>query len=156
MLFQAPECLQAQAKTFFDPTTDPVLTTEGNKTVFAVPEETLIRSVDIRVGKLGGVESVGKEKIEEHWYLTIYCRHEQDIEQSIMVALKLKSDGMGNYFADHSWVACIGTPCGACGWDPESGLCFCKTDRPGEPGVEGECVQVWSDEFLLRKVVIKP
>lgn len=140
---------------YFNPETDPILSTTNGRVRFVQSEEVIARAADVRIGTLGTVESFDKLQIKGNWYFTVECRFIPDKDQSAKVYLKLRPDDAGNYYADTLWVACIGQPCGSCDWDPDSGLCFCKTDRPGEPGVPGECLQVWSTDPLLKKVKIK-
>ena len=80
------------------------------------------------------------------------CRLEPDTDQSANVYLRLRPDGAGNHFADTAWIACVGRPCGNCELDLNTETCFCKTDRLGEPGVLGDCNQVWSTDPLLRRI----
>ena len=140
---------------YFNPDTDPILSTINGKVRFVQSEEVIARAADIRLGKLNTVETFDKLQINDNWYFTLECRFAPDPDQSAKVYLKLRPDGLGNFFADTAWVACIGSPCGGCDWDPVTNDCFCKTDRPGAPGEPGECVQVWSTEALLKKVKIK-
>ena len=141
---------------YFNPDIDPILSTINGKVRFVQSEEIIARAADIRLGKLNSVETFDKLQIKDNWYITLECRFAPDPDQSAKVYLKLRPDGEGNFFADSSWVACVGTPCGSCDWNPDNNDCFCKTDRPGEPGVPGECTQVWSTDALLRKVKLKP
>lgn len=140
---------------YFNPDTDPILSTINGKVRFVQSEAVIARAADIRLGRLNTVETFDKLQINDNWYFTMECRFAPDPDQSAKVYLKLRPDGLGNFFADSSWVACIGSPCGSCDWDPRTNDCFCKTDRPGAPGEPGECVQVWSTEILLKKVKLK-
>lgn len=141
---------------YFDPQRDPVLSTINGKVRFVQSEEVIARAADIRLGKLNSVETFDKLFLNGHWYFTCECRYSLDPDQAAKVYLRLKGDENGNYFADSFWVACIGTPCGSCDWDINNDRCFCKTDRPGEPGEPGACNQIWSTDPLLRKVKLKP
>jgi hypothetical protein len=148
--------MAAQPKEWFDPEKDPVLSTINGKVRFVQSEELIVRAADIRLGRLNTVETFDKLKIENDWYITFECRFSPDPDQSAKVYLKLRPDNVGNYFADTAWVACIGRPCGSCDWDPVTEYCFCKVDRPGEPGNPGDCNQVWSTDPLLKRTKIKP
>jgi hypothetical protein len=147
---------KAQDDGWFDPDRDPILREVNGRVRFVQSEELIARSADIRLGKLNSVETFDKIKIENNWYITFECRFAPDPDQSAKVYLKLRFDGSENYYADTSWVACVGRPCGRCDWDAHTGYCFCMVDRPGEVGVIGDCNQMWSTDPLLRRVRIKP
>jgi hypothetical protein len=85
----------------------------------------------------------------------IECRLLNNIQESAIVAVKLRQDDNGNYFADHSWNACIGSSCGSCSWQSEKQGCFCMTDKPGEPGEPGFCYNIWSNDPLFRSTPLK-
>jgi hypothetical protein len=147
--------LQAQDG-YFNPETDPILSTINGKVRFVQSEEVIARAADIRIGKLNTVETFDKVQIQGNWYFTLECRFAPDPDQSARVYLKLRPDDKGNFFADSAWIACVGVPCGSCDWNYDTYDCYCKTDRPGEPGVLGECTQVWSTDPLLKKVKLRP
>ncbi len=138
---------------FFDPERDPILSEVSGRIRLVQTEDVIVRAADIRIGKLHPtVETFEKLQVKGIWYLNFECRFAPDTDQSAKVYLKLRPDGNGNHFADTAWIACVGRPCGNCDLDLSTETCFCKTDRPGEPGVLGDCNQVWSTDPLLRRV----
>ncbi|MBX2893484.1 MAG: hypothetical protein KF734_21400 [Saprospiraceae bacterium] len=140
---------------FFDPQVDPIASTIEGRLRLAVSEDVLVRSVVVKFPKVGAVEKVDRQKIEGYWWLTLESRHSDDIEQSVFLAVRLKPDDNGNYFEDSFWTACIGEGCGGCDFKYQLDGCFCRFDRPGEPGTPGACYQATSDERLMTKVSIK-
>jgi hypothetical protein len=151
--------LPAQTTTdgYFDPERDPVLSVINGKMRFMVSEDVMVRAVDIRVTKLGQIETIYKKQLYEDWYIFIEGREKDKIEQSIVVVLKLKKDEAGNYFADHSWYACVGDSCGSCGYD-ETNLeaCFCKSEDPNPVRHNsGYCYSLWSNDPLFYKTPLK-
>ncbi|MBL7825052.1 MAG: hypothetical protein JNJ57_00360 [Saprospiraceae bacterium] len=140
---------------FFDPARDPIATMRDGKLRLVVSEDILVRSVAVNFKRLGTVEKVERRLLENEWYLTLESRHANDIEQSVFVAVRLKPNEEGNYFADAWWTACTGEGCGSCGYEGRSNGCFCLFDKPGEPGTPGACYQTFSDEPLLSKVPLK-
>ncbi len=146
----------SQEDGYFDPVRDPILSTINGKVRFVQSEEVIARAADLRLGKLSTVETFDKVFLNGHWYFTCECRFAPEPDQAAKVYLRLKGDENGNYYADSRWVACIGAPCGSCDWDINTNDCFCKTDRPGEPGEPGACNQIWSTDPLLKKIKIKP
>lgn len=140
---------------FFDPMRDPVAGIVNNRLRLLVSEEVLVRSVIIKLPRVGMVEKVDRQEIEGHWWLTLESRHAEDMEQSVFVAVRLKPDQSGNYFADSYWTACTGEGCGGCDFKLQMDGCFCRFDKPGEPGTPGACYQTTSDEPLLVRVPLK-
>ncbi len=140
---------QSDSLEYFIPDRDPIMSTIDNKVRFMVSEEVLVRAADLRIIKLGAIESIYKREMDGEWYIYIECRLQGNMQESAIVSIKLREDGKGNYFADHSWHACFGQSCGSCGWEVAVQDCYCKTDKPGEPGVPGECYNIWSDEPLF-------
>jgi hypothetical protein len=148
---------QAREEEYFDPERDPVLSIINGKMRFLVSEEVMVRAVDIRVTKLGQIESIYKKQLYDDWYIFIEGREIDKIEQSIVVVLKLRKEEGGNYYAAHSWYACIGDSCGSCGYD-ETNLeaCFCKSEDPSPtPHTVGFCYSVWSNDPLFYKTRLK-
>lgn len=140
---------------FFDPKRDAVASMINGRLRLVVSEEVLVRSVAATLTRVGSIEKVDRRQYEEDWYLTIESRHTEDIEQSVFVAVRLKPDGEGNYFADAYWTACTGEGCGSCGYAGFMKGCFCMFDKPGEPGTPGACYQTFSDDPLLLRVPLK-
>jgi len=158
MCFFARLCFAQQATPdggFFDPVRDPVASMMNGRLRLVVSEEVLVRSVAVKLARVGSIERVDRKQFEDEWYLTLESRHAQDIEQSVFVAVRLKPDGKGEYFADAYWTACTGEGCGSCGYGGRMNGCFCMYDKPGEPGTPGACYQTFSDEPLLVKVPLK-
>jgi hypothetical protein len=147
---------QGDSSNYFIPTRDPIMSTINGKVRFMVSEEVLVRAANLRFAKLGEIESIYKKEMEGDWYVYIECRLDGNIEESAIVSVKMRLDDKGNYFADNSWHACVGESCGSCGWDVMSNFCFCKTDKPGEPGTPGECYNIWSDDPLFFTTPLKP
>lgn len=137
---------------FFDPVRDPVAAMRNGKLWLIVSDEVLVRSVAKNFSRLGAIEEVDRLQLEDTWYLVLKSRHAQDIEQSVFVAVRLKPDGKGNYFADAYWTACTGEGCSNCSYSGQRNGCYCLFDKPGEPGTPGACYQTFSDEPLLTKV----
>ena len=152
-------CLAQQANTpddgFFDPNRDPIATMVNERLRLVVSEEVLVRSVVIGLPRVGMIERMDRQFIEGYWWLTLESRHAEDMEQSVFVAVRLKPDKEGNYFADSYWTACTGEGCGGCDFKLQMDGCFCRFDKPGEPGTPGACYQTTSDEPLLVKVPLK-
>ena len=152
-------CLAQQVNTpddgFFDPNRDPIASMVDERMRLVVSEEVLVRSVVIGLPRVGMIERMDRQFIEGHWWLTLESRHAEDMEQSVFVAVRLKSDMEGNYFADSYWTACTGEGCGGCDFKLQMDGCFCRFDKPGEPGTPGACYQTTSDEPLLVKVSLK-
>lgn len=140
---------------FFDPNRDPIASMINGRLRLVVSEEVLVRSVVVKLPRVGIVERVDRQEIEGRWWLTLESRHADDMEQSVFVAIRLKSDQDGNYFADSFWTACTGEGCGGCDFKLQMDGCFCRFDKPGEPGTPGACYQTTSDEPLLVKVLVK-
>ncbi len=160
LCFLAQICLAQQTAPppddgFFDPLRDPVASVVNGRLRLVVSEEVLLRSVVIKLPRVGVVEKVGRQQIEGYWWLTLESRHAEDMEQSVFVAVRLKPDQDGNYFADSYWTACTGEGCGGCDFKLQMDGCFCRYDRPGEPGTPGACYQTTSDEPLLVRVPLK-
>lgn len=148
---------QSAGDGFFDPDRDPVLAVINGKMRFLVSEEVMVRAVDIRFTKLGQIESIYKKQLYDEWYIFFEGREVDRIEQSIVVVLKLRKNEKDEYFADHSWYACVGDSCGSCGYD-ETNLqaCFCKSEGPSsQPHSEGFCYSIWSDDPLFQKTPLK-
>jgi hypothetical protein len=152
-------CLAQQDSTetdgFFDPKRDPIASIINGQLRLVVSEDVLVRSVAIKFAHLGTIEKVARQEIEGHWWLTLESRHADDMEQSVFVAIRLKPDEDGHYFADSFWTACTGEGCGGCDFKLQMDGCFCRFDRPGEPGTPGACYQTTSDEMLLSRVLLK-
>jgi len=140
---------------FFDPQRDHVASMVNGRLRPKVNEEVLVRSIASKFPKIGTIEQLDCQEIEGYWWLTLESRHADDMEQSIFVALRLKPDKSGNYFADSYWTACTGEGCGGCDFKLQMDGCFCRFDRPGEPGTPGACYQTASDEPLLTRVSLK-
>lgn len=140
---------------FFNPARDPVAHKVHDRLKLLFPEAVLVRAVAGQFPRLGMVEKVECQEIEGFWWLTIQSRHTDDLEQSVFVAVRLKPDGEGRYFADAYWTACTGEGCGGCDFKLQMDGCFCRFDKPGEPGIPGACYQTSSDEMLLIKVPLK-
>lgn len=140
---------------FFDPDRDPVASMVHERLRLVISEAVLIRSVVVKLPRVGMVEQVACQEIEGHWWLTLESRHSEDMEQSVFVAIRLKPDPNGDYFADSYWTACTGEGCGGCDFKLQMDGCFCRFDKPGEPGTPGACYQTTSDEPLLVKVPLK-
>jgi len=140
---------------FFDPASDPVASMDRGRLRPIVGEEVLVRSLSDKLPRVGTIEKVDCQKIEGYWWLTLESRHAEDMEQSVFVALRLKPDSNGDYFADSYWTSCTGEGCGGCDFKLQMDGCFCRFDRPGEPGTPGACYQTTSDEPLLVKVPLK-
>ncbi len=140
---------------FFDPDRDPIASMVNGRLRLVVSEEVLVRSVVVKLPRVGIVERVDRQEIEGRWWLTLESRHADDMEQSVFVAIRLKPDQDGNYFADSFWTACTGEGCGGCDFKLQMDGCFCRFDKPGEPGTPGACYQTTSDEPLLVKVLVK-
>ena len=140
---------------FFDPARDPVATMANNRLRLVVSEEVLVRSVLHTMPSVGIIENVARRQYENDWYLTIESRHSEDVEQSVFVAVRLKPNENGDYFADAYWTACTGESCGSCGYAGFMKGCFCLYDKPGEPGEPGACYQTFSNDPLLTKVPLK-
>lgn len=143
------------ADDFFDPAIHPVAVTVKDKIRLSYSEEVLVRSVRMKVASLGQIESVERRYLLERWFLVFRGRHAEDIEQSVIVALRLKPDEQGRYFAENFWQACSGASCGGCDWNHYDYSCFCQFDEPGQPGTPGFCNHTWSDDPLLMKVPLK-
>lgn len=137
---------------FFDPLRDPVAAMVNNRLRLVVSEEVLVRSASANMPQMGTVEYLGREFIENAWWLTIESRLSGDIEQSVFIAVRLKEGSDQKFFADHYWTACTGEGCGGCDFKLQMDGCFCRFDAPGEPGTPGACYQTASDEMLLTKV----
>jgi hypothetical protein len=140
---------------FFDPVRDPIASMINGRLRLVVSEEVLVRSVVVKLPRVGLVEKVDRQQIEGYWWLTLESRHAEDMEQSVFVAIRLKPDQNGQYFADSYWTACTGEGCGGCDFKLQMDGCFCRFDKPGEPGIPGACYQTTSDEPLLVKVLLK-
>lgn len=152
---QFSSLVSAQDDGFFDPERDPVMQEIDGRLRFVISEALLIKSMRVRIPRIGSIEQIEKKQFQGFWYIMLESRHAADLDQSVVVALRLRKDDQGNYFADHAWQACTGEGCGGCGWDSVNESCFCKFDRPGEPGTPGACYHSWSDEALLMRVPIK-
>lgn len=140
---------------FFDPQRDPIASMLNGRLRNMVSEEVLVRSVAAKFPRLGTVEKVDCQEIEGYRWITLEGRHSEDMEQSVFVAVRLKPDKAGNFFADSFWTACTGEGCGGCDFKFQMDGCFCRYDRPGEPGTPGACYQTTSDEPLLTRVPLK-
>ncbi len=140
---------------FFDPARDPVAKIFNERLRLLINEDVVIRSIIQGLPRVGIAEKVECQQIEDHWWLTLESRHAEDMEQSVFVAVRLKPDKEGNYFADSYWTACTGEGCGGCDFKLQMDGCFCRFDKPGEPGTPGACYQTASDEPLLIKVPLK-
>ncbi len=147
--------LAAPEDEYFDPLRDPVVGLVNGRLRCVVSEEVLVRSVSVKFPRVGAVERLDCQSIEGYWWLTLESRHSEDMEQSVFLALRLKPDKDGNYFADSYWTACTGEGCGGCDFKLQMDGCFCRFDKPGEPGTPGACYQTTSDEPLLVKVPLK-
>lgn len=155
--FLGANTLSAQKATeYFDPETDPVATLVNGKLRLIVSEEVLVRSVRMTLARIGLIENIDRQYLEGHWFLILESRHALNFEQAVYVALRLKPDGQGNYFAEHYWDACTGEACSGCMFDQAAQRCFCKYDKPGAPGENGFCMHTVSDDPLLKKVPLKP
>lgn len=141
---------------FFDPQRDPIASKVNGRLRLLQSEEVLVRSISTTLPRIGIIENIDRKQYEEDWYLTIESRHKEDIEQSVFVAVRLKPDAAGNYFADAYWTACTGEGCGSCGYAGFMKGCFCMFDMPGEPGTPGACYQTFSNDPLLTKIPLKP
>ncbi|MDO8366729.1 MAG: hypothetical protein Q7T20_08040 [Saprospiraceae bacterium] len=139
----------------FDPLRDPVAGMVNGRLHLVLNSEVLVRAVAGNLPRLGTIEKVECQNIEDQWWLTLESRHTEDIEQSVFVAVRLKPDLDGNFFADSYWTACTGEGCGGCDFKLQMDGCFCRFDRPGEPGTPGSCYQTSSDEMLMVKVPLK-
>jgi hypothetical protein len=149
--------LSAQPDEWFDPDRDPIMRTINGKLRIVESEDIIVRASNIRIGGLHStVETFEKREMYNHWYIVFECRFSPDRDQSAKVYLQLRDDGTGNYFADTTWIACVGRPCGSCELNPDTEYCVCKTERPDQPGELGECNQVWSTEALLFRIRRKP
>ncbi|MFN0216695.1 MAG: hypothetical protein ACKVT2_20745 [Saprospiraceae bacterium] len=152
-------CLAQQAplsaNDFFDPQNNPVATLTNGRLRCVVSEDILVRSVSANFPTVGSLERMDCQRIEGYWWLTLESRHAEDMEQSVFVAVRLKPDLEGNYFADSFWTACTGEGCGGCDFKLQMDGCFCRFDKPGEPGTPGACYQTTSNEPLLVKVPTK-
>lgn len=141
---------------FFDPQRDPVASMLDNGRLrLILSEAVLVRSVSVQLPRVGTVEKVDCQEIEGYWWLTLESRHAEDMEQSVFVAVRLKAGHDGYFFADSFWTACTGEGCGGCDFKLQMDGCFCRYDKPGEPGTPGACYQTTSDEPLLVKVPLK-
>jgi hypothetical protein len=140
---------------FFDPTRDPIANLINNRIRLLVCEEVLLRSVAAGFPRVGMIERMAGQKIEGYWWITLESRHAEDMEQSVFVAVRLKPHLNGQYFADSFWTACTGEGCGGCDFKLQMDGCFCKFDKPGEPGTPGACYQTTSDEPLLVRVPLQ-
>lgn len=140
---------------YFDPLLNPVAKIINQRVRLVVSEDVLLRSVSKKFPRVGEIEKVDRQFIEGVWWLTIESRHSSDIEQSVFVAIRLKSDDEENYYADSFWTACTGEGCGGCDFKLQMDGCFCRFDKPGEPGIPGACYQTTSDEMLMQKVLLK-
>lgn len=140
---------------YFDPERDPIASMVNGRLRLVVSEEVLVRSVVVKFPRVGVVERVDRQEIEGFWWLTLESRHAEDLEQSVFVAVRLKPDPEGRYFADSYWTACTGEGCGGCDFKLQMDGCFCRFDKPGEPGTPGACYQTSSDEPLLVKVPLQ-
>ncbi len=140
---------------YFDPALDPIATMVNGRLRLIVSEEVLLRAVAAKFARVGSIEKVDRKQFDKEWYLTLESRHSEDIEQSVFVAIRLKPNSSGDYFADAYWTACTGEGCGSCSYNGKMTGYFCLFDRPGEPGTPGACYQTFSDEPLLSKVPLK-
>ncbi|MFN0175884.1 MAG: hypothetical protein ACKVU0_14625 [Saprospiraceae bacterium] len=141
---------------FFDPQRDPIAKMVNGRLLNTISEEVLVRSIASKFLQIGTLEKLNCQEIEGHWWLTLESRHADDMEQSVFIAQRLKPDKAGNYFADSYWTACTGEGCGGCDFKIQMDGCFCRFDKPGEPGTPGACYQTASDEPLLTRVPLKP
>lgn len=139
----------------FDPQTDPIARMAYERPRLILSEEVILRAVVATFPKVGRVEAVRCQFIESRWWLTLESRHADDMEQSVFLAIRLKPDEEGQFFADSFWTACIGEGCGGCDFKIQMDGCFCRHDRPGEPGIQGACYQITSDEPLMVKVPLQ-
>jgi len=144
-----------QEDEFFDPARDPIAILVNDRMRLLVSEEVLLRAVATNLPRVGMIERMDRQKIEGFWWLTLESRHAEDMEQSVFVAVRLKAASGGQYFADSFWTACTGEGCGGCDFKLQMDGCFCRFDKPGEPGTPGVCYQTTSDEMLLARVPIK-
>ena len=140
---------------YFDPARDPIASMVNDRMRLVVSEEVLLRSVATNLPRVGMIERMDRQKIEGYWWLTLESRHAEDMEQSVFVAVRLKPGEDGQYFADSFWTACTGEGCGGCDFKLQMDGCFCRFDKPGEPGIPGACYQTTSDEMLLARVALK-
>jgi hypothetical protein len=143
---------------FFDPQRDPVASTFGGRIRLVVSEDVLVRSAtknSYMTHYVGRIEQVDRKEIEGFWNLTLQSRYSEDMEQSVFLAIRLRPDGKGNYFAGSYWTACVGEGCGECGLSIQRDGCYCLQDKPGEPGTPGACYQITSDEPILIRVPLK-
>ena len=140
---------------YFDPARDPIASMVNDRMRLVVSEEVLLRSVSTNLPRVGMIERMDRQKIEGYWWLTLESRHAEDMEQSVFVAVRLKPGEDGQYFADSFWTACTGEGCGGCDFKLQMDGCFCRFDKPGEPGIPGACYQTTSDEMLLARVALK-
>jgi len=140
---------------FFDPKTDPVARMDHERPRLIISEELILRSITGNFPRVGRVEKISCQYIEGRWWLTLESRHADDMEQSVFIAIRLKPDGEGQFFADSFWTACTGEGCGGCDFKIQMDGCFCRFDRPGEPGIPGACYQTTSDEPLMVKVPLR-
>jgi len=147
--------LASEEDGFFDPARDPIANMVNERMRLVVSEEVLLRSVATNLPRVGMIERMDRQKIEGYWWLTLESRHAEDMEQSVFVAVRLKPGADGQYFADSFWTACTGEGCGGCDFKLQMDGCFCRFDKPGEPGTPGACYQTTSDEMLLARVAIK-
>jgi hypothetical protein len=141
---------------WFDPDRDPIARSVNGRLRLVVSEEVLVRSAAVKLPRLGAAEKVDRQHFEGHWWLTVESRHAQDMEQSVFLAVRLKPNAEGEYFADSWWTACTGEGCSSCNFKYQMDGCFCRFDMPGEPGTPGACYQTTADEPLLTKVRLKP
>jgi len=140
---------------FFDPMRDPVAFMSDGRLRLVVSEEVLVRSVVSKFARVGAIERVDRKQFDDKWYLVLESRHALDMEQSVFVAVRLKPNELGEYYADSYWTACTGEGCSSCGYGGRMTGCFCLLDKPGEPGTPGACYQTTSNEPLLCKVPLK-
>jgi hypothetical protein len=141
---------------WFDPDRDPIAQSVNGRLRLVVSEEVLVRSAAVKLPRLGAAEKVDRQHFEGHWWLTVESRHAHDMEQSVFLAVRLKPNPDGEYFADSWWTACTGEGCSSCDFKYQMDGCFCRFDKPGEPGTPGACYQTTADEPLLTKVLLKP
>lgn len=140
---------------YFDPQTDPVARMDHERPRLMLSEELIMRAVVVKFPSVGRVERVGCQFIEGRWWLTLESRHADDMEQSVFLAIRLKPDDEEQFFADYFWTACTGEGCGGCDFKLQMDGCFCRFDRPGDPGIPGACYQTTSDEPLMVKVPLR-
>lgn len=124
---------------FFDPARDPIAKMENGRMRLLIENDLLLRSVAAKFPHLGSVEKVSQQEIEGRWWLVMESRLETDIEQSVFLGLRLKPAMDASFFADSYWTACIGEGCGGCDFKIQLDGCFCRYDKPGEPGTLGAC-----------------